>query len=150
MDDMEQMFTTLGVKEAENAVEAATGSNGTLGVVMIKREQLRVFANVYYMMKGRVEDLINKQITTGAVNMTPPVEGSLWEHYGGAVYTVLFVANMNPHESVKNKYPPTVVYQNVTNGKRYSGPLSDWHRRMRWVDINDILSNRPALGDSDA
>ncbi len=55
-------------------------------------------------------------------------EGSVWRHHSGRLYTVLFLAN-NEGDSIKDKYPVTVVYQGE-NGRRWAGPLSDWHRRM--------------------
>lgn len=55
---------------------------------------------------------------------------SEWQHYNGCKYLVLFLSN---EEGDADKYPTTVVYQNVDNGKRYSRPLSDWHRSLIWV-----------------
>lgn len=57
-----------------------------------------------------------------------PEEGSKWRHHSGRIYTVLFLTN-NEGEGQKDGYPVTVVYRG-DNGRRWSGPLSDWHRRM--------------------
>lgn len=60
-----------------------------------------------------------------------PEPGDVWEHHSGRHYEVLFITN-DPglEEKPKADYPETVVYQNITNKRRYSGTLSDWHRRM--------------------
>lgn len=57
-----------------------------------------------------------------------PSSGSVWRHHSGRLYRVLFIAN--DVEPQKPKYPATVVYEGVQNGKIWAGPLSDWHRRM--------------------
>lgn len=61
------------------------------------------------------------------LNISEPQPNSLWRHHSGRVYKVLFLTN----ESTGNqdKYPRTVVYSGE-NGKLWSGPLYDWHRRM--------------------
>jgi hypothetical protein len=56
-----------------------------------------------------------------------PNPGSLWKHHSGRIYKVLFLTN--ERDSRQDKYPRTVVYEGE-NGKRWSGPLSDWYRRM--------------------
>lgn len=57
-----------------------------------------------------------------------PTSGSTWTHHSGRLYTVLFLTNGLDRPD----YPRTVVYVGV-NGKLWSGPLSDWHRRMTKV-----------------
>ncbi|UXS01175.1 DUF1653 domain-containing protein [Agrobacterium tumefaciens] len=56
-----------------------------------------------------------------------PRAGSVWRHYNGATYEVLTITNA---ESSRPKYPPTVVYRGLGNGKLWSRPLSDWNRSM--------------------
>ena len=58
-----------------------------------------------------------------------PTPGTIWRHASGRVYTVLFLTN----ELDIEKYPRTVVYIG-SNGKLWSGVLSDWHRRMTRID----------------
>lgn len=58
-----------------------------------------------------------------------PVEGSIWTHYNGREYRVLFIANDNGND----KYPPHVVYENTRSGTKWSRLLSDWHRSMTQV-----------------
>lgn len=71
-------------------------------------------------------------------DLTPVKPGSVWQHHSGIFYRVLAIANntLNP----KPNYPPTVIYRGP-NGNLWSGPLSDWHRRMTW--ITDTPQNRP-------
>lgn len=57
-----------------------------------------------------------------------PKEGQVWRHHSGRIYQVLFLTN-NEGDGQRDKYPVTVVYRGE-NGYRWSGPLSDWHRRM--------------------
>jgi len=57
-----------------------------------------------------------------------PFDGSVWRHHSGRYYEVLFLTN----EHDRSDYPRTVVYQGQ-NGKRWSGPLADWHRRMTFA-----------------
>jgi len=60
-----------------------------------------------------------------------PTEESVWRHHSGRYYQVLFLTN----EHDRSDYPRTVVYQGLENGKKWSGPLEDWHRRMTFVSI---------------
>jgi len=57
-----------------------------------------------------------------------PFEGSVWQHHSGHYYEVLFLTN----EHDRSDYPRTVVYRGA-NGKLWSGPLVDWHRRMTFL-----------------
>lgn len=57
-----------------------------------------------------------------------PKIGSLWKHHNGNVYYVICVTNKE--EARQDKYPTTVVYQNITSGKPYSRKLIDWHGSM--------------------
>lgn len=58
--------------------------------------------------------------------------GSLWQHHSGRLYMVLFLTNDIPDRG-DGKYPRTVVYIELENGRRWSGPLDDWARRMTLV-----------------
>lgn len=62
----------------------------------------------------------------------PVSPNSEWIHRNKIFYKVLFVANQNSGDNPKRyeKYPPTVVYENKYNKKKYTGRLDDWHRRM--------------------
>lgn len=52
---------------------------------------------------------------------------SRWTHSNGNVYTVTDIANKDSNN--QEKYPITVVYKGE-DGKVWSLPLIDWHRRM--------------------
>lgn len=57
-----------------------------------------------------------------------PQPGSFWQHHSGNLYRVLFIAN--DVDDPKSDYPPTVIYETVSNNKKWAGRLDDWHRRM--------------------
>ena len=57
--------------------------------------------------------------------------GQVWHHHSGRNYRVLFLANTT-HPS--EKFPPTVVYENVANETIWSRPLFDWHRSFTFVE----------------
>lgn len=58
-----------------------------------------------------------------------PEYRSVWEHHPtGNLYRVLMITNQRT--SHPDKYPVTVVYQNIHNDNTWSRPLSDWHRSM--------------------
>ena len=67
--------------------------------------------------------------TEHAPGQPPVAANQVWRHHSGRLYTVLFMTNTEGDGTQRGKYPPTVVYQG-DNGRRWSGPLSDWHRRM--------------------
>lgn len=52
-----------------------------------------------------------------------------WKHRNGNVYEVLMVAN--EQTAMPDRYPVTVVYQNIENGTVWSRPLSDWERSFK-------------------
>jgi hypothetical protein len=68
-------------------------------------------------------------MTADQATPAKPAEGSYWRHHSDRVYRVLFIANDT--DDPRPGYRPTVVYEGVGNGKKWAGPLSDWHRRMR-------------------
>ncbi len=51
---------------------------------------------------------------------------SIWRHWNGNVYKVLAFANSETTNP--DKYPVTVIYQNVKNKTLWSRPANDWHR----------------------
>lgn len=59
-----------------------------------------------------------------------PTIGSLWQHYNGVIYEVIYLANIDTTDS--EKYPETVVYKGV-NGKIWTRPLKDWYRSFKQV-----------------
>lgn len=72
---------------------------------------------------------------------TEPEAGQRWRHHSGRVYTVLFLTN-NEGDGQRDKYPVTVVYEGE-NSRRWSGPLSDWHRRMTLESSVEAPQSRP-------
>lgn len=59
--------------------------------------------------------------------IAPPTPGTTWEHHSGRIYTVYDITNESTE--YRDKYPLTISYIGQ-NGKRWSGPAWDWHRRM--------------------
>lgn len=59
---------------------------------------------------------------------TWPLAGSLWQHYNGIIYRVTCYTNVETTR--QDKYPTTIVYENVKNSKLYSRKLIDWERSM--------------------
>ncbi len=64
----------------------------------------------------------------------PKVPGinTRWKHSSGRIYKVLLVTNL--YSDRPEKFPVTVVYEGVMNGKIWSRKLSDWHRSFVAVD----------------
>jgi len=59
---------------------------------------------------------------------------SVGEKYtnAGIVYKVICFDNI---EEIDNeKFPETIVYKNIENGRIHSGPVSDWFRSMKKVE----------------
>ncbi|MDV6610090.1 hypothetical protein FA506_20650 [Pseudomonas aeruginosa] len=56
---------------------------------------------------------------------------SRYIHRNGAEYEVVMIAN---GESTSPKYPPTIVYRGVANGKVWARPACDWDRSMQLVE----------------
>jgi NTP pyrophosphatase (non-canonical NTP hydrolase) len=54
-----------------------------------------------------------------------PEHGTYWEHTSGAIYQVLFLANLHDNP----RYPRTVVYQGP-NGNLWARRADDWFRSM--------------------
>lgn len=53
---------------------------------------------------------------------------TVWEHKNGQKYAVVAMANTETGN--QDRYPTTVVYQNIQNFKFYTRPLNDWYRSM--------------------
>lgn len=54
---------------------------------------------------------------------------SVWEHYNKkTTYEILAITNESSED--QTRYPTTVVYRGLDNGKLWSRPLWDWHRSM--------------------
>jgi|WetSurMetagenome_2_1015567.scaffolds.fasta_scaffold135493_2 hypothetical protein len=51
-------------------------------------------------------------------------QGQVWRHRNGNLYVVLLITNLPDEE----RYPKTVVYQNVENETLWSRRYDDWHR----------------------
>jgi len=66
--------------------------------------------------------------------------GQHWAHYNGQRYSVLLLTNQ---QSTQERYPVTVVYQNVDNLTTWSRPLSDWHRSFTLVADRNPESEAP-------
>ena len=58
-----------------------------------------------------------------------PAVKSIWRHRNGNEYRVIGITNLPGDE----KYPTTVVYQNVKNGTLWSRRADDWHRSFTLV-----------------
>ncbi|MBI1207430.1 MAG: hypothetical protein GC191_09085 [Azospirillum sp.] len=54
-----------------------------------------------------------------------PSTGQNWRHSSGRIYTVLMLTNT---DGTNDRYPISVVYQQVESRPVWSRPLSDWHR----------------------
>lgn len=68
--------------------------------------------------------------------MSPlPKTGQVWKHRNGNLYRVICRTNV---DSTREKYPETVVYENIENGARYSRLLSDWHRSMTYSHFSPV------------
>jgi hypothetical protein len=68
-----------------------------------------------------------------------PTPGSVWSHKNGNHYAVILISNAESER--QDKYPTTVVYQNVENGKVYNRKLSDWHRSMSTVGSDELTES---------
>ena len=61
---------------------------------------------------------------------TDPVPGTVWRHYNGNRYTVLYIAN----KLDEPRYPKTVVYQG-DNGFVWTRQVTDWRRSMTEISV---------------
>jgi hypothetical protein len=83
---------------------------------------------------GSPRELVLKAAETRTLGQQIPSEvnpGTRWRHKNGCEYYVLFLTN---DTSTDPDYPVTVVYIG-DNGRRWSRPLSDWHRSMTPMDV---------------
>jgi hypothetical protein len=56
-----------------------------------------------------------------------PKPNEIWTHNNGIEYLVKYIAN----DDNNPKYPLTIIYQGVKNGKIWARELSDWHRSFK-------------------
>lgn len=69
------------------------------------------------------------------------VERSLWIHTkSNQIYRVLFLTNTESDN--QERYPTSVSYQNIQNGKRYSRRADDWHRSFYYFGVECEELNR--------
>lgn len=78
-------------------------------------------------------------------HMTWPRIHSVWEHHNGQRYRVTMFTNVESSCVLDSgdgvaaqraaKYPTTIVYKNLVNGRDYSRRLDDWNRSM--VKVHD-------------
>jgi hypothetical protein len=61
-----------------------------------------------------------------------PEVGTHWRHTGGGFFVVEGFANMETEFPVK--YPQTIIYRGVVNGKVWARPLADWARSFTKMD----------------
>lgn len=66
-----------------------------------------------------------------SISVNPPPIGSVWLHRNGNTYRVQALANL-PNEE---RYPLTVVYQNVHNGSIWARRADDWSRSFELVTL---------------
>lgn len=67
--------------------------------------------------------------------MTLPEPKTIWQHWNGINYEVLMIANVTSKQ--QDKYPTTVVYQNVINKNVFTRRADDWHRSFTPIkDVN--------------
>jgi hypothetical protein len=69
-----------------------------------------------------------------------PEAGSVWRHRNGCEYRVIHLANFYSSDV---RYPLSVVYQGMSNGKIWSRPMDQWHRSMNLVSE----PAKPAAGE---
>ena len=64
-------------------------------------------------------------------NSNYPVEGAVYTHYKGALYTVLFVATNSTNASDGRRL---VVYRSRTGGEVYARDLEEFIEDVTWSD----------------
>ncbi len=65
-------------------------------------------------------------------DLTPPTVDSVWQHYNKLTsYEIVCITNASSTDQMR--YPTTVVYRGLDNGKMWSRPLWDWHRSMTQI-----------------
>lgn len=83
---------------------------------------------IKYYLDGHAQPVAHALLHRYA-DMTVPDVGSVWVHYNKkTTYEILFVTN--EHSEDQQRYPTTVVYRGLDNGRLWSRPLNDWHRSM--------------------
>ncbi|EMM6268809.1 TPA: hypothetical protein RG902_000742 [Pseudomonas aeruginosa] len=101
--------------EALRAADWSNTPNGNLALIQAAIEHLEAQPS---SVMGRVPDAV----------VEPK---SRYIHRNGVEYEVVMIAN---GESTSPKYPPTIVYRGVANGKVWARPACDWDRSMQLVE----------------
>ncbi|EPX9606366.1 hypothetical protein ACW6G5_004676 [Pseudomonas aeruginosa] len=101
--------------EALRAADWSNTPNGNLALIRAAIEHLEAQPS---SAMGRVPDAV----------VEPK---SRYIHRNGVEYEVVMIAN---GESTNLKYPPTIVYRGVANGKVWARPACDWDRSMQLVE----------------
>ncbi|MBG4400733.1 hypothetical protein I4940_07945 [Pseudomonas aeruginosa] len=101
--------------EALRAADWSNTPNGNLALIQAAIEHLEAQPS---SVMGRVPDAV----------VEPK---SRYIHRNGVEYEVVMIAN---GESTNPKYPPTIVYRGVANGKVWARPACDWDRSMQLVE----------------
>ncbi|WP_188315782.1 hypothetical protein [Pseudomonas aeruginosa] len=106
--------------EALRAADWSNTPNGNLALIQAAIEHLEA---QHSSAMGRVPDAV----------VEPK---SRYIHRNGVEYEVVMIAN---GESTNPKYPPTIVYRGVANGKVWARPACDWDRSMKLVERPDAV-----------
>ncbi len=99
--------------------------------------RMRRAARAFKQFKGnkRVKlSALLADIDAALADETPfvvPAIGSKWRHDNGIEYIVTDHTNM---DSDRPEYPPTISYQGLANGKKWSRALKEWHRSFTKLD----------------
>ena len=59
----------------------------------------------------------------------PIIPSTVWRHRNGNEYRILHIANLLDEE----RYPKTIVYQNVNNSTVWARRFDDWHRSFTFL-----------------
>ncbi|KAJ09081.1 hypothetical protein [Pseudomonas aeruginosa] len=118
--------------EALRAADWSNTPNGNLALIQAAIEHLEAQPS---SVMGRVPDAV----------VEPK---SRYIHRNGVEYEVVMIAN---GESTNPKYPPTIVYRGVANGKVWARPACDWDRSMQLVErpapAKAEGADQPAMAD---
>jgi hypothetical protein len=77
----------------------------------------------------QLDTALHQQVDAALKSDVQP--GSRWQHTNGYSYEVLFLTN---EHGTSSDYPIAVVYAGE-NGRKWSRPLTDWHRSMTRVSV---------------
>ena len=94
---------------------------------------------------GIINDVVSQVQEREAIRLTPkkpslawireeldrgPKADTVWEHYNGLSFRVLFIANVG---NLSVDHPPQVVHVSLSSGEVYSRSILDWNRSMREI-----------------